>query len=254
MADILDNKNRYGCITSSQSYLIMGAPKPKATYLEKLRFERKLKRSVDLGKSTNSTNWGLFLEQFVHKALSIEYITDAQTTINHPFIPYWKGSPDTTAPSLNVVADIKCFEPLNFCQYLDCLERTKESNDLEIFKKEFSKEFWQLISNSILTKMSKIQVILYMPYEKDMEDIRNEAAAYDDYDAYKYRFIYELPNNKLACLPDDSEYKDLNIFTFDNIESYQKELTNAVLECGKLIGADPIEVDSAHSHLVVEVS
>ncbi|CAB4215740.1 hypothetical protein UFOVP1483_48 [uncultured Caudovirales phage] len=223
--NILDNSIRVGRITSSQIYRLMGAPKPAKTYIQELKFERKLKRKLGMGKSTNATTWGLFMEYFVHQKIGLDYITDAQTTLPHPTISGWVGSPDTKDLSRSVVSDIKCFEPLNFCQYIEVLEQ----NNIELFKKEFPKEYWQLVSNSIILGMDNIEAIVYMPYEKDMEDIRNEAAAYDDHDAYKYRFIYELPLWGLPCLPDDSEYKDLNIFTFKVPQSDKDLLTEKVI-------------------------
>jgi hypothetical protein len=224
MESILENQIRIGRVSSSQAYRLLGTPALRKTYIKELMFERKMKRKLSLGKSTNSTNWGLFLEQFVHEKLSLDYITQAQTTISHPECEWWVGSPDTMNPIEKIVADIKCFEPLNFCNYLECLEQ----NSTEVFKKEYPKEYWQLISNADILGFDKIQVILYMPYEKDLEKIRNMAAAYDEYDAYKYRFIYELPTSQLACLPDDSEYKDLNIFTFEVPTTDRDNLRSAI--------------------------
>lgn len=224
MESILENKIRVACVSSSQVYRIMGTPAIYKTYQKEVKFEQRMKRKLSLGKSTNATNWGLFLEQIVHQSLSLDYITQAQVTLPHPTIKGWVGSPDTFTDE--VVADIKCFEPLNFCNYIEVLEQ----NSTEVFKKEYPKEYWQLISNALILGKSKIQVILYLPYEKDLEDIRNLAASYDEYDAWKYRFIYELPPSQLACQPNDSGYKDLNIFTFDLPKEDAELLTSKVIK------------------------
>ena len=53
-----------------------------------------------------------------------------------------------------------------------------------------------------------------MPYESELEEIRAEVENADLEEPWKYRFITESLKCELAYLPDDSEYKNLNIFRF----------------------------------------
>jgi len=263
MENILNNSIRIGRVTSSQASRLMGditaaaakrgetIPTAAKTYIKEMIYERKLGRSLGLGKSTNSTNWGNFLEQFVHQheGIGLGYIIDSSTTLPHPTINGWVGSPDMKDLNRSVVADIKCFEPLNFCQYIEALEQ-----GIEVFKSEYPKEYWQLISNSIILGVDNIEAIVYMPYEKDLEDIRNEAAAYDEYDKHKYRFIYELPAYQLPCLPISSSYKDLNIFTFAAPQADKDLLTAKVIEALKMVDLAVNYNTEAHGHLEIELN
>lgn len=234
MPTILKNTSRNGKVTSSQCYRLMGAPKPRNTYTQEIKWERKLKRSIDTGGGTKDAVWGIFLEPVVHDLLGFGYETHGQDTIQHPTIAHWAGSPDCTNKDEKVVADIKCYQPKNFCKYVDTL-----SLGMDAWKYEFEKEYWQLVSNAILTNSDFIEAIVYMPYEKDLEALRERAAGMDD-EPWKYRFIYELPKEQLAVLPDDSGYKDLNIFRFEVRQEDKIALTEAIMALEPILVPYPL--------------
>lgn len=216
---IVTNENRVGRFTSSKISLLMANGRGKddifsvaaKTYIKQKYYERKLKRSIDMGKGGQAANWGLFLEQYVYSNFAgLNYVISSNETTLHPTIKNLAGSTDLFVPGVKV-SDIKCFEPLNFCELADCMQK----NDREIFKKEFSKEYWQLVSNAMIHGVTKAESIVYMPTETELEEIRERAMNYDGEDQWKYRFIYESPKYQLAYVPDNSEYQSFNKFEFD---------------------------------------
>ena len=74
-----------------------------------------------------------------------------------------------------------------------------------------------------------------MPYESELEEIRAEAENFDSVDQYKYRFIAESTKHQLAYLPNDSEYKNLNIFRFPLNKEDAFLLENKVIEASLLL-------------------
>jgi hypothetical protein len=104
---------------------------------------------------------------------------------------------------------MKCPQPKAFCVLIDNC-----SKGIEAFKSGHEDYYWQLVSNACILGMDFIELIVYMPYESELEEIRIEAENFDGLDQYKYRFIAESSKHQLAYLPDDSEYKNLNIFRF----------------------------------------
>jgi hypothetical protein len=201
------------------------------TYIQEKNLERKLGRSLEVEKHTRPMTWGLYLEHRVHGMLSISYEYVSQKTLVHPGIDLWVGSPDNVNIDESVVGDTKCWEPKAFAEYVDCLSL----NDIELFKKEYPKEFWQLISNACILGMKYIEPIVYMPYESEIPDIRESVSNYDCEDPWNYRFIAEAPISELAYLPDGGYYKNLNIFRFPVPEADKQALTDGVIEAGKLL-------------------
>ena len=217
MSSIITNKKRVGNFTSSNIYKLCTSNRkgdsfgaPGLTYIKEKRIEKGLGRSLDTGAYSRSIAWGNFMEQRVFDLIGFEHKMRSDETVHHPNIEGWAGSPDTIVPKVKV-SDIKCYEPKNFALYAECLEK----QDPELFKKDFAKEYWQLVSNAIINEVPKAEAILYMPYKSELEEIQEMAANYDGLDMWKYRFIYESEWWELSVLPDDSYYKNLNSFEFE---------------------------------------
>ncbi len=214
---IVENKARIGRFTSSKIYLLTDKGRSKSalfsvgaeTYIKNKANERKLKRSLDLGKSGNSAKWGLFLEQYVFSQFTgLEYkiMADESTIYNDS----WAGSADLIVPNKKV-SDIKCYEPEKFCNYTNMIL----AKDTERFKKEFKQEYWQLVSNAIVNDVPNAEAISYMPTLEELEEIQDLAANYEGADQWKYRFIVESPIHQLPYIPKESEYKNINFFEFE---------------------------------------
>lgn len=213
---IFDNKNRIGNFNSSENYKLIsedrkgtGFGAPALTYIQEKKWERKMKRSISTEVETRPTLWGKFLEPRVHSLIGVEYEHVNDVTLAHSQYPFLVGTPDFKIDTLKVVSDSKCPQPKSFCELVDNC-----SLGIDRFKKKHADYYWQLVSNACILGMDFIELIVYMPYESELEEIRAEAENFDSLDQYKYRFIAESSKHQLAYLPNDSEYKNLNIFRF----------------------------------------
>lgn len=227
---IIENSHRIGCFTSSEIFRLFGSKSVRETYIEEKNIERRLGRSIETESYSNDMAWGLFLEQRVHDLIETSYELKSKETKTHPTIDYWAGSADLIVVGAKV-SDIKCYQPKKFCRYTDAVLK----KDPEFIKAEFPKEFWQLVSNAIINCVPKAEAITYMPYRKELEEIREMARNYDESDQWKYRFIAEKEDSWLAWLPDNGYYKNLNRFEWEVSQSDKDLLTQKVLEAGKLL-------------------
>lgn len=248
---VIENPKRVGRFTSSQIHKLMtngdqknGTGKPFVTYVEEKRMERRLGRSLDLGKGNSSTAWGDLIEFFLFKEHrefkeSFEYSLQSKTTLIHPSYEFWAGSPDLIVSGkkdIEKVAEVKCYEPKKFCAYADALLL----NDVGVLKKDFPQEYWQIVSNACILGVNCGEAILYMPYRKDLNAIREwiETTELAD-EMHRYRYIAELDDHRLPYVPENSKYTDLVQFEFEVPEVDKKALTERVKlaekECGYII-------------------
>jgi hypothetical protein len=229
-----ENINRIGNFTSSEIYKLMTTGRdgksigaPGLTYIEEKRIERKLGRSISMDVNNRSMLWGKFMEKRVFDLLPFGYVLCSTNTTLHTSIKEWAGTPDLIFPGKKI-SDIKCFEPKNFAQFADVLAE----KDHELFKSEYPKEYWQLISNAIIAGVDKAEAILYMPYLSELEAIREMAEMYDGEDQWQYMFIANSPASQLPYLPDNGYYKNLITFEFTvplaDIEALHERVRMAV--------------------------
>ena len=238
---MIENKDRIGNFTSSNIYKLCVSLKSGDssaayyTYIKEKMFERKMKRSLDMGAYSQSMAWGKFLEKRVNDNLPMDYQMLHKSTAIHPKFHYVAGSVDFLVPGVKV-AELKCFEPKNFASYVTCLM----TGDLELVKKEHPKEYWQMLNNSQIHKTPKMEAIVYMPYESEMDELR-ELAEDPEYlneigmQPWEVRFIAEKVSSQLAVLPNDSEFKNLNIFEFDVPIEDVIFLNKKIIEAGKIL-------------------
>jgi hypothetical protein len=239
---MIDNIERIGNFTSSNVFrLCASTGKGEVTaafytYVQEKMFERSLGRSLEMGAYSQAMAWGNFLEKRVNDNLPNGYQMVHKQTNVHPTHKFWTGSPDFDCPTLDKIAELKCFEPKNFASYVTALL----TEDLDKIKKEHPKEYWQIVSNSTIKGYSKGEAIVYMPYISEMDQIR--ALAEDpDYlaqiglEPWQVRFIIEKSNSQLAVLPNDSKFKNLNIFEFEIPIEDKIFLTKRVMDANKLI-------------------
>lgn len=219
---MIDNKERIGRFTSSQIHRLMSNGRGKGTvgapfksYVSEKRREKRLGRSLSLNKGNRSTAWGEVMELYVlSEYIGLNYAHHGKTTTVHPRHPYWAGSPDLVQAGIKV-GDIKCFEPDNFTKLADVLLQ----KDVELFKKEYNAEYWQLVSNTCIHEVDRAEMILFMPAYSELEKIRqwmDEQPMDDESQAWKYRFIFDAPDYELPYVPDDCEvYSPLITFEFE---------------------------------------
>jgi hypothetical protein len=208
------NALRNGKITSSQVSRLMGAPKPQATYLEELKIARRMNCRISQETSARPTTWGKLVEKRVFDLLPIDYKLTSKDFIQHHQFEYWGGSPDGV--SKDCVFDIKCpYTRKSFAQMYEMME----ANDIQLFKKEFPEYYWQLVSNAILTNKHVAELIIYLPYQSELEEIRELAANNTDIDLEtKLFWIANSIDEDLPHQPNDSGYNNLKIYRFEILD------------------------------------
>lgn len=240
MESIIESISRVGNFTSSEIGKLMtygrngkdfGAP--ALTYIEEKKIERELGRSLNSENSARSSSWGTFVEQYVFsEILGTQYKLVSKTTVQHPTINCWLGSPDLVSESESVVADIKSpFTLKSFYQLVkgNTIEYLRENH------KEGDTYYWQLVSNSILTNSKHAELIVFCPFKSELKQIREFADNYDG-NQNKISWINWAEDYELPFIPDDCQiFKNLNTIRFEVGEEDKEKLTNRVLEAQKLL-------------------
>lgn len=232
---------RVGNFTSSEICRLMSNGKsagsvgvPFYTYIEECNMERRLGRSLDNEIDAKAASWGKLVEKRVFKMLPIDYALCSATTLSHPTISYWKGTPDCT--KIETVGDIKCPHTLkSFCQLVDpyykngklihdalSIEAVRENH------RDGDKFFWQIVSNAVLTGAKKGELIVYAPYLEELEEIKKMA----DGDPRLYWLQFGL-DEELPFLIKGGHYKNLNVISFDILDRDKEALKERVLLGGE---------------------
>jgi hypothetical protein len=229
---------RIGNFTSSNIHKLLtkdrsgkGLGQPALNYIRQKVRERRMGTTIDSDVNTRSVNWGKLVERYAHLIINdnMDYTYQSNVTIQHPAIDCWVGTPDVLKLGDGTVGDIKCPYTRNaFCDLYDC----KDGETLKIFSPEY---YWQLVSNVILTKSHYAELIVFMPYQSQLDDIRALAHAQTE-DEFKYKWIAYANDEELPYLPDNSPYyNNLHIIRWEVPEQDKDELTEAVLKAKTLL-------------------
>lgn len=217
---------RAGTFSSSSAYKLMGNGRGAGsvstafyTYVNEKRMELRLGRSLQSEFDSKETAWGNLNERRVFELLGLEYRFEADKRYYNG--DYHSGMPDTRRDG--VVGDIKCpFSLKSFCEAVDSFGSVDE------FKAAKPEWYWQLVSNAILTGEPRAEIIVYCPYQDDLDDIRRESALRD---GWAGRFNY-MADEELPYIIRDRHYGDLNIFEFEvpveDVEAFKARLALAV--------------------------
>lgn len=244
---------RNGNFTSSEIVALtkMGKAKdswgaPVYTYIEECNMERRLGMALDNEIDAKPTSWGKLIERRpFSNHLSLDYHYCSSVTLPHPTITFWKGSPDVIKFSESIpvaVGDIKCpMTRKSFCQLLDPYyedgKLIHEGLTIEAVRanhKEGEKYFWQIVSNAIITGVSKGELIVYMPYKSELEDIRTSASSAGEMGEYT-KWVYFANDDQLPHIMDGGHYKSINVIEFDILQRDKDFLTQRVTEAGKFL-------------------
>jgi len=230
--------SRIGRFTSSGIYQLMAngrksgeVGKPFLSYVQKKAREKKIFRSLDNDTTSRELSWGNLNEKRCFKLLGFEYSLSSQETLEHPTIENYAGSPDGmyNSPNGNAVYDIKC--PFSLNSYFNFIE-----NDIEGIRENHSdgeKYYWQLVSNAIITGVDKAQLIIYVPYQRELVDIRLEAKY--DANADHLSWLSYAEDSSLPYIPERSLCRNLHICEFDVPQSDKDALEARLLMANELI-------------------
>lgn len=212
------------------------------TYIEEKNMERRLGRSLESDVNARAFSWGHLNERRVHELLGLDYQLCSATTLRHPSIDYWAGSPDFIKyyidPAHNTVCDSKCPITLkSFCRLVDAMQigvdalRAVVSN----YKKVGEEYYYQLDSNAIITGCNYAELIVYCPYKSELDAIRDLAMNWDGPDQHQYKWIAYAQDDELPYLIDGGHYKNLNTLRFAIPQAEKDYLTDLVLKAGELL-------------------
>ena len=213
-----------------QNIEVDGFAKPGQTYIEELVFERLMKRTIKTEVKTQAMKWGSLMEIVLFDLLGMEYVMEHKTTLIHPKYKFWRGTPDLIVPEVKI-GEIKCYEPKKFMQLSICLLL----KDIKKLKDDFPEEYWQCVSNAHICGVKRAELMVYMPYKSELEEIINkivdtnflERHGLNDYDYY---FMREENIESLPYLPNDSEFSNVNSFDFEIPEEDMKLLENRMID------------------------
>lgn len=241
----MNNEYRNGNFTSSEIVALTKKGKvagsfgvPALTYIEETNMERRLGRSLTDESNARPLTWGKLLEPRAFDKTDLSYVLCSDVSIIHPTIKYWSGSPDGTKP--DTVIDIKCPMTLkSFCNLVDPLYAGLAGmdaiNSVRENHKDGEKFYWQLVSNAILTNSKFAELIVYVPYFSELEEIKLMAQLVPTEILSKHYWIAMAQDDELPYLKDEGYYKNINIIRFEVPQSDKDFLTDCVLRAGELL-------------------
>lgn len=233
---MIENKIRNGNITSSEIIALTTNGKAKGTYVLECNFERRLNRSITTEVSAKPLTWGKLLESIVFRELGLEYTLSSNETLQHPEIDCWVGSPDGRKfDEGGTVTDIKSPYTLkSFCLMVqplyDGLTGMDAMNAVRETHSDGEKYYWQLVSNACITGSKYAELIVFMPYESQLQEVK--VAADGEPNAMFIQWASEL---ELPYIPDNGYYKNLNIIRFEVPQEDKDFLTERVLAAKELL-------------------
>lgn len=245
---MIANKLRIGNPTSSGIVALTsmnrkgdGPGAPFQTYVDEKNMERKLGRSLDTETNARALVWGKLLEGRVfEEILGLEYTLNSQETMQHPTIHFWTGSPDGFKYDHGkTVVDIKAPITLkSFCQLVDPLydgmNGIEAMNVVRSTHKDGDKYYWQLVSNSVLSESKFAELIVYVPFQDELDEIKRLADGVAHCMWIQFADELELPFIKRG-----GHYSNRNIIRFEVPEEDKEFLTQRVLLAGeKLIDVE----------------
>lgn len=225
---MINNKARIGNFTSSEIVALTKFAKDKIsfgekalTYIKQTNMERRLGRSLDVETNAKPLTWGKLLEVKAFNLLGIEYSLSSTETDVHPNIPYWSGSKDgIKADKGKTVIDIKCPMTLDsFCNLVDPLYNDMTGMDamnwIKDNHKDGEKYYWQIVSNAIINQCQFGELIVYVPYRSELDEIRQMAQMVPAEHLSKHYWIAMANEDDLPFLIDGGFYKNINVIRFE---------------------------------------
>jgi len=237
---------------------------PFYTYVEECIIERFYKHSLENDVEVKAMAWGKLCEPIVHNLLPNEYILHSEETEIHPLYPEWRGTPDGTklittvvidpdasyielnddgSPKSNIdtVTDIKC--PLSrkghynlirrLYDFVDGIMAIKKTNidgneiiqQIRKDSKEGEKYYWQLVSNACILGAKYAELIVFMPYYEELEDIQ----LYNSQLAEPYWLVARAKDGELPYIDRETGIENVNIIRFKVPQSDKDYLTSRVV-------------------------
>lgn len=242
---MLDQTKRFGKFTSSEIYKLLTRAKngvdfgkPAQTYIREKLMELEFGRSIDKNVSSREMEWGKLCESRVFHIMKddISYTPMHEITLQHPLYARWVGTPDADRQRLKVVSETKCpFTHVSFYNLVKSFEIGGIEEVMAVHDKG-EQYYWQCVSNADLLGYNKAELIVYMPYQKELEEIRLESANFG------FPWIGFTQDEDLPYLLNDGKFKNINVLPFDipnsDIELLRYSVEMAEKEICKKLGIE----------------
>lgn len=217
----MEQEKRNGRFTSSQAYRIIGGvnkpTKPFYTYAEEVAMERVLDRPIAVKVDAKSMRWGSLMELVIFDCLPYSYsMTHKNTVLHHKYGDIWAGTPDYKVETENKTGEIKCYYIKKWTQYMLALQ----SKDIERVKKDFPDPYWQVVSNAILNKHTKAELLTFIPTKEQLQSIivkieEEDFLTLNGLDPKDYYFYTRENIEHFSYLPNEWKGKNIVMFDFD---------------------------------------
>ena len=193
--------------------------KPALTYIRETQIELRLGRALNTDLSSRPALWGTLVEAYVNDMhVGLEYELASTERLVHPELKHWTGAPDLISETC--VGDIKCPQLKAFCELSDiCL-----SGDVFELKSSYHEYYWQLVSNAILTGKEEAELMIFCPYQDELNEIRLLAKESDD----KFKFIIFSDDSELPYLIRGGYYSNVARMRWNVNEEDKAFLTQRV--------------------------
>lgn len=226
---------RHGTFSSSNIWKLMTNDKSGKdfgvkgkTYIKQVFHELNLGRSINPERDSRPTSWGKFVETRAFDLLGLEYRLVSDERLVHPEYDFWTGAPDLLKRE-DTVCDVKCPVSLEvFCDKIAALK------NIDTYRNEFPEDYWQLVSNAILSGRKFAEAVIYVPYLHELKEIREAASNYSG-NQNKIAWIGWAEDEELPYVIEGGKYKNLNIVRFEVSEEDKEALTKRVKLAGSII-------------------
>lgn len=239
----MNHNLRYGRFTSSKVAALMtlsrdkkdfGAPAKK--YIKQKMYERKLGKRIDAENTARPLQYGRCAEPVAFQQLGTEYRLCSDETIIHPDYPFMAGSPDLEkyVGDEKILGEIKC--PMTLESFCDFIDNYKAGGIQAVRDNHPDGEqyYWQMVQNAILIGAKRAELIIYCPYENELQLIKDEASTWG------YSWLCFAADVELPFLLPDGHYKNINVLPFDIPQEDIDALTANVIKANELCGNDEV--------------
>jgi hypothetical protein len=102
--------------------------------------------------------------------------------------------------------------------------------------KDGDKYYYQLVSNACIHNKKFGELIVFCPYQSELQKIRELAGNWDNpEESYKYSWIFNSNDTELPYLIDGGYYKNINVIRFEIPQADKDFLTERVKAAGALL-------------------
>jgi hypothetical protein len=202
---------------------------PFFTYVEECRMERFFKQRLENSVEVMAFSWGKLCEKIVHDSLGFKYQFQSDVTFEHPKFPEWVGTPDgkiEVDKKVDTITDIKC--PLTRKAFYNLVKDLYDFDGLNVSKKktingneiiqsirkqskEGEKYYWQLVSNASILKARYAELIVFMPYYEELEQIK----LYNSQLAEPFWLVGRAKEDELPYIYKESGIQNINVIRFE---------------------------------------